>query len=122
MMTSPCEKRVGNCLLRYGYEVETTQNGEKTLMMMRSYHYDVVLYDAEMSDIHLIEALDKIREISADVPVILMKGFGYDGAHRMVKARQKGFKLALYKPFRPDLLLAELEKALTPPDAGGVGG
>jgi CheY-like chemotaxis protein len=107
---------------RYGCEVETTENGEKTLMMMRSYHYDVVLYDAEMSDIHLIEALEKIREICADVPVILMKGFGYDGAHRMVKARQKGFKLALYKPFRPDLLLAELEKALTPPDAGGVGG
>ena len=107
---------------RYGCEVETTENGEKTLMMMRSYHYDVVLYDAEMSDIHLIEALEKIREICADVPVILMKGFGYDRAHRMVKARQKGFKLALYKPFRPDLLLAELEKALTPPDAGGVGG
>ena len=97
---------------RYGCEVETTENGEKTLMMMRSYHYDVVLYDAEMSDIHLIEALEKI----------LMKGYGYDGAHRMVKARQKGFNLALYKPFRPDLLLAELEKALTPPDAGGVGG
>jgi hypothetical protein len=45
-----------------------------------------------------------------------MKGFGYDGAHRMVKARQMGFKLALYKPFRLDLLLAELEKALAPPE------
>jgi hypothetical protein len=27
-----------------------------------------------------------------------------------------GFKLALYKPFRLDLLLAELEKALAPPE------
>ena len=45
-----------------------------------------------------------------------MKGFGYDGAHRMVNARQMGFKLALYKPFKVELLLTELEKALTPPD------
>jgi hypothetical protein len=33
-----------------------------------------------------------------------------------VKARQMGFRLALYKPFRLDLLLAELEKAMAPPD------
>ena len=82
--------------------------------MIRSFQYDVVLYDAEMSDIHLIEALEKIREIRPGIPVVLMKGFGYDGAHRMVKARQMGFKLALYKPFRLDLLLTELDKAFSP--------
>ena len=106
-------------LARFGCEVETAHNGEEALLMIRSFHYDVVLYDAEMSDIHLIEALDKIREIRADIPVVLMKGFGYDGAHRMVKARQMGFKLALYKPFRLDLLLTELDKAFTPPGEDG---
>lgn len=102
-------------LARFGCEVETAHNGEEALLMIRSFHYDVVLYDAEMTDIHLIEALEKIRAIHAYVPVILMKGYGYDGAHRMVKARQMGFKLALYKPFRLDLLISELDKALTPP-------
>jgi CheY-like chemotaxis protein len=101
-------------LLRYGCDVETAHNGEEALMMIGTYLYDVVLYDAEMTDIHLIEGLEKIREIRPDIPVVLMKGFGYDGAHRMVKARQMGFKLALYKPFRLDLLLTELEKAFTP--------
>ena len=103
-------------LARYGCDVETAHNGEEALLMIRSFHYDVVLFDAEMTDMHLIEALTQILNIHPLLPVVLMKGFGYDGAHRMVKARQMGFKLALYKPFRLDLLLAELEKALAPPD------
>lgn len=103
-------------LARYGCEVETSHNGEETLLMIRSFHYDVVLFDAEMPDMHLIEALTQIRDIHPHLPVVLMKGFGYDGAHRMVKARQMGFRLALYKPFRLDLLLAELEKAMAPPE------
>ncbi len=103
-------------LARYGCDVETAHNGEEALLMIRSFHYDVVLFDAEMTDMHLIEALSQIRDIHPHLPVVLMKGFGYDGAHRMVKARQMGFKLALYKPFRLDLLLAELEKALAPPE------
>jgi CheY-like chemotaxis protein len=103
-------------LARYGCDVETAHTGEESLLMIRSFHYDVVLFDAEMTDMHLIEALTQIRAIHPHLPVVLMKGFGYDGAHRMVKARQLGFKLALYKPFRLDLLLAELEKALSPPE------
>lgn len=102
-------------LSRFGCEVETAHNGEEALLMIRSFHYDVVLYDAEMTDIHVIEALEKIRAIHSYIPVVLMKGYGYDGAHRMVKARQMGFKLALYKPFRLDLLLTELDKALAAP-------
>ena len=101
-------------LARFGCEVETAHNGEEALLMIRSFHYDIVLYDAELTDIHLIEALEKIRAIHEYIPIVLMKGYGYDGAHRMVKARQMGFKLALYKPFRLDLLLTELDKALTP--------
>jgi two-component system, sensor histidine kinase SagS len=103
-------------LARYGCDVETAHTGEETLLLIRTFHYDVVLFDAEMPDMHLIEALTQIRSIHPHLPVILMKGFGYDGAHRMVNARQMGFKMALYKPFRLDLLLAELEKALAPPD------
>ncbi|WP_397570252.1 response regulator [Schlesneria sp. T3-172] len=100
-------------LARFGCEVETAHNGEEALLMIKSFNYDVVLYDAEMTDINLIEALEKIRAINATIPVVLMKGFGYDGAHRMVKALLMGFKLALYKPFRLDLLLTELDKAFS---------
>ena len=101
---------------RYGCEVEATNTGDDALAMIRSFHYDVVLFDAEMTDLHLITALTQIRDMHPLLPVVIMKGFGYDGAHRMVNARQMGFKLALYKPFKIELLLTELEKALTPPD------
>ena len=100
---------------RYGCEVEATNTGDDALAMIRSFHYDVVLFDAEMTDLHLVAALTQIRDMHPLLPVIIMKGFGYDGAHRMVNARQMGFKLALYKPFKVELLLAELEKALAPP-------
>ena len=103
---------------RYNCEVEATNTGDNALAMIRSFHYDVVLFDAEMTDLHLIAALTQIRDMHPLLPVIIMKGFGYDGAHRMVNARQMGFKLALYKPFKVELLLAELEKALAPNDEG----
>lgn len=101
-------------LAKYGCEVDATSTGENALMMIGTYHYDVILFDAEMTDVHLIKALTEIRDAHPHLPVIIMKGFGYDGAHRMVNARQMGFKLALYKPFKVELLLTELEKALTP--------
>jgi DNA-binding NtrC family response regulator len=39
-----------------------------------------------------------------------MTGFGYDPTHSIVKARQQGLKSVLYKPFRIDQLLDEVEK------------
>jgi two-component system, sensor histidine kinase SagS len=58
----------------------------------------------------------KLREIHEHLEVILMTGFGYDPAHCIVKARQQGLRSVLYKPFRLDQLLAEVEKAVSPAD------
>ena len=44
-----------------------------------------------------------------------MTGFGYDPSHSVVKARQQGLKSVLYKPFRLDQLLTEVENAVTSP-------
>ena len=46
------------------------------------------------------------------VPLVLMTGFGYDPGHSIVKARQAGIDLVLFKPFRVDQLLATVEKAV----------
>jgi DNA-binding NtrC family response regulator len=51
-----------------------------------------------------------VREGQENLPVILMTGFGYDPSHSIVKARQQGLKSVLYKPFRVDQLLDEVEK------------
>ena len=57
-----------------------------------------------------------LREINESLSVILMTGFGYDPTHSIVKARQAGLKSVLYKPFRRDQLLTEIEKAVVDSD------
>lgn len=97
-----------------GCEVETAHNGDEALLMARSFHYDVVLVDIRLPDMNGYDCFVQLRNINEHLPVILMTGFGYDPGHSIVKARQAGLKSALYKPFRLDQLLTELERAIAP--------
>ncbi len=96
-----------------GCEVETVQNGEEALLMARSFHYDVALVDIRLPDMTGYDCFVQLRNIHEHLPVILMTGFGYDPGHSIVKARQAGLKSALYKPFRLDQMLTELELAIS---------
>lgn len=100
---------------RYGCEVETAHNGEEAFLMVRSFHYDVVIADIRLPDMTGFECFYQLKQIQEHLPVILMTGFGYDPAHSIVKARQQGLKSVLYKPFRLDQLLTEVEKAVASP-------
>lgn len=100
---------------RYGCDVETAHNGEEAFLMVRSFHYDVVIADIRLPDMTGFECFYQIKQIQEHLPVILMTGFGYDPAHSIVKARQQGLKSVLYKPFRLDQLLTEVEKAVAAP-------
>jgi len=108
-------RRAAHALLgRYGCEVETAHDGDEALLMARSFHYDAVLVDIRLPDMNGYECFAKLREIHEHLEVILMTGFGYDPAHCIVKARQQGLKSVLYKPFRLDQLVSEVEKAVAP--------
>ncbi len=96
---------------RFGCEVETAHNGDEALLMARSFQYDAVLADIRLPDMTGYECFCQLREHQPDLPVILMTGFGYDPDHSIVKARQAGLKAVLYKPFRIDQLLEEVEAA-----------
>ncbi len=100
---------------RYGCEVETAHNAEEAFVMVRSFHYDAVLADIRLPDMTGFECFYQIKQIHEHLPVILMTGFGYDPAHSIVKARQHGLKSVLYKPFRLEQLLTEVEKAVSSP-------
>lgn len=100
---------------RFGCEVETAHHGDEALLMVRSFHYDAVIVDIRLPDMNGFECFSGLRQIHEHLPVILMTGFGYDPTHSIVKARQAGLKSVLYKPFRLDQLLTELEKAVTSP-------
>ncbi|HET6426597.1 MAG TPA: response regulator [Planctomycetaceae bacterium] len=101
---------------RFGCEVETAHHGEEALLMVRSFHYDAVILDIRLPDMTGYDCFVGVRQLSEHLPVILMTGFGYDPAHSIVKARQAGLKSVLYKPFRLDQLLKEVETAVGGPD------
>ena len=98
-----------------GCLVEAVPTGVAACRMMRSQTYDVVLTDIRLSDMTGFECFCKVREIDTHTPIIFMTGFGYDASHSIVKARQLGLKAVLYKPFRVEQLLTEVEKAMTKP-------
>jgi FixJ family two-component response regulator len=56
-----------------------------------------------------------LQEVIDPLPLILMTGFGYDPGHSIVKARQAGLQSVLYKPFRLDQLLQNVETAIRHP-------
>jgi DNA-binding response OmpR family regulator len=74
--------------------------------------YDVIISDIRLPDMSGYQLLLKLKEIVDPVPLVLMTGFGYDPGHSIVKARQAGIDLVLFKPFRIDQLLATVEKAV----------
>jgi CheY-like chemotaxis protein len=100
---------------RYGCEVETAHNAEEAFVMVRSFHYDAVLADIRLPDMTGFDCFYQLKQINEHLAVILMTGFGYDPAHSIVKARQHGLKSVLYKPFRLEQLLTEVEKAVASP-------
>jgi len=98
---------------RYGCHVETAHDGEEASLMLKSSHYDAAIVDIRLTDMTGFDCFCKLREIHFHLPVILLTGFGYDPSHSIVKARQKGLKSVLYKPFRLDQLLNEVELAVS---------
>jgi len=98
---------------KHGCDVETAHNGEEALLMTRRFPYDAVLADIRLPDMTGYDCFRQLKETQKDLPVILMTGFGYDPGHSIVKARQQGLKSVLYKPFRVDQLLDEVERAVT---------
>lgn len=100
---------------QFGCVVETSHCGQEAFPLVRAAHYDLAIVDINLSDMTGYECFCQLKQIHEQLPIVLMTGFGYDPGHSIVKARQAGLKHALYKPFRPELLLSTVESALGPP-------
>jgi CheY-like chemotaxis protein len=103
-------------LERYGCIVETARDGAEAASLVRTGGgdaYDVIIADIRLPDMSGYQLLLKLQEILEAVPLVLMTGFGYDPGHSIVKARQAGVDLVLFKPFRVDQLLDTVEKAVS---------
>ncbi|MCA9245901.1 MAG: response regulator, partial [Planctomycetales bacterium] len=103
-------------LERYGCIVETAHNGDEASFMVRNLgvgiSYDVIIADIRLPDMSGYDLMLKLQENQEVVPLVLMTGFGYDPGHSIVKARRAGLQAVLYKPFRLDQLLENVEKII----------
>lgn len=95
-------------LEKFGCVVETAHDGNEADLMIRSCgpvdHYDIVMSDIALPDMTGYELMVRLKPHFPTVPLILMKGFGYDPRHVIVDARRDGLheKAVVFKPLRPD--------------------
>ncbi|MFZ9662084.1 MAG: sigma-54-dependent transcriptional regulator [Chitinophagaceae bacterium] len=103
-------KTLGEILTYEGYRIVEASDGEEGLRKFRESSIDVVLCDIKMPRMDGMELLEKVREINADIPVIMISGHGT--IETAVEAVKKGAFDYISKP--PDLnrLLITIRNAM----------
>jgi two-component system, NtrC family, nitrogen regulation response regulator NtrX len=93
-----------------GYKTELASSGQLALDALAAKPVDAVLMDVRMPDLDGLAALEKIKAIKPDLPIVMMSGHGtIDTA---VKATQLGARDFLEKPISRERLLVALRNAL----------
>ena len=91
---------LSHVLEREGYTVTACKDGESGLAEMGRTEFDLVLTDLRMPGIDGMDVLRHVRELTADVPVIMITGHAtLDSA---VDAMKAGAYHCIAKPFRLD--------------------
>jgi len=104
-------RMVGALLTAEGYDITETANAPDTVAKVRDAEPDAVLLDLMMpNETDGIVALEKIRDIAPDLPVIMMSGRA--GLADAVKATKLGAFNFLEKPLTPEGVLLAVASAI----------
>ena len=97
-------------ILQYeGHEVVLAENGMEGLVSVKSEKPDIVFCDIKMPKMEGIEVLERIKEFSADAPVIMISGHGtIDTA---IEAIRKGAYDFIEKPLDLNRILITIKNA-----------
>ncbi len=93
-----------------GYLVHTAASGEEAVARFRKSPADCVFLDIWMPGIDGLETMMRLKQINADVPVIMMSG--HATIDTAVKATKQGAFDFIEKPFSLDKLLITLRNAV----------
>ncbi|MBF0389659.1 MAG: sigma-54-dependent Fis family transcriptional regulator [Desulfamplus sp.] len=104
-------KILGEVLKDEGFSTIPASSALEALESIKSSHVDLVLTDVMMPGIDGIELLAKIKELTPDMPVIIMTAHG--SVERAVEAMQKGAYTYILKPFDNETLVAHIQKAIS---------
>lgn len=93
-----------------GFSVDTATNGTDAIEMVAGDHYDLVFLDENMPGISGLEALSKLKEISPDMPVVMIT----KSEEEDIMDQAIGRKIADYliKPVNPNQILLTIKKNL----------
>src|SRR5687768_7471994 len=93
-----------------GYDVATANSGDGALDMMKKQDFDIVFLDENMPGLSGLETLAKIKNLRADIPVIMIT----KSEEERIMEDAIGSKISDYliKPVNPNQILMSLKKNL----------
>lgn len=92
------------------YQVDSAEDGQQGIDLIRKNEYDVVLCDIKMPGMDGIEVLQKIQILVPDVPVIMISGHG--NIDTAVESIKKGAFDYIEKPLDLNRLLITIRNAM----------
>jgi len=93
-----------------GYQVKTAKSGEQACQLIDETSFDLVLTDLNMPGLSGIDLLNKIRQISPEIHVIIITG--YASLRSAIDAIRGGAYDYLTKPFQVDELYVVVNNAV----------
>ncbi len=91
-------------------QVDTAYSGEEALSSLASNTYDLIIADVRMPGISGMELIKGVRYLDAEVPIILMTGYGSASLRR--EAATLGVNHYVDKPFDVDNLISTVSQLL----------
>ncbi|HVV52560.1 MAG TPA: sigma-54 dependent transcriptional regulator [Polyangia bacterium] len=97
-------------LRRSGFEAEGVDSGQAGIARFKAAPADAVLTDLRMKGVDGLDVLQAVRELDAEVPVVIMTAFG--AVETAVEAIQRGAYHYVTKPFKLEVVRVLLERAI----------
>ena len=97
-------------LLDWQYEIIEADDGSTAFEITGKRNVDLILMDIRMAEVSGIKALDQIRSLRPDVPIVMMTAYFSDEIADQTKDR--GAFDCLGKPFDFDELKQTIERAI----------
>ncbi|MCX7948683.1 MAG: sigma-54 dependent transcriptional regulator [Treponemataceae bacterium] len=93
-----------------GHEVMATPREDEAIEAARDRIFDLSIIDLQLSRLDGISLMTELHLIQPEMPIIILTGYG--SIESAVEAMRKGAFNYLTKPFEPDDLLLQVERAL----------
>src|SRR5687767_647087 len=97
-------------LAREGYDVRLASSGEEGLDIARSTAFDAAIVDVMMPGMDGIAALDELKKLDDDLPVLMVTAFA--SVETAISAMKRGAFDYITKPFKNDEVLVVVRNAV----------